>query len=187
MKTARTQKALAAACGTTRTTIGTWLKMDGNPGRRADGSFSVTKWKAWIAETGLGTRTGAADRDPRLAAAKAQKLKLQAEKIALETEHISIENAVSRGELFPEQEAAKVIGGGFGHMITALRGIKHRVNCLVAGRTTGDAELILEREIREALAQWEIPRGLEKHAFFGPLRKKLLDLNAALDREVSRE
>ena len=183
MKIARTIGHLATALGCSRKTVSSWLKKADCPGRRADGSFSVARWQKWIQENGLGSRTTASDRHPILEPLKREKLKLQSEKIRLETDALELQNQIARGELIKNDAACQVVVAGFSHTVTALRSMKHRINGLVAGRTPGDAERIIDREIREALAQWEIPRGLENHPFFGPLRKKLKDLNAELATE----
>ena len=190
-KIARTLSALAVACGTTRKTIGSWLKKADCPGRRADGSFSVTRWKQWISETELGSRSASADRNPRLQALKNEKLRLQtikiglqAEVIALQTEHLALQNRVARGELLSEQEVCRVVGDLWGKMIAQLRQMKNRVSTQVCGLDSGSAARILREDMRACLREFSIPRGLEKHPFFGPLREQLEELHAEIEEGV---
>lgn len=181
---ARTTSQLATACGTTRRTIGTWLKMDGNPGRRADGSFSVTRWQTWIAAKGLGTRTAAAEGDPKLQALRREKLKLQAEKIALEAAAVALENARLRGELWPEQDVSRVVAASWSAMIGQLRQTKHRIAAQVCGLDSGSAARVLDADLRQTLKEFSIPEGLARHSFFGKVRAQIEELQAALDREA---
>jgi len=183
MKIVRTLGHLAAACGTSRQTLGGWLKLDGNPGRRADGSFSVSRWQKWVAESGLGSRAASADRDPRLDPLKREKLRLQSKKLALETEGATLQNAVSRGELESEMTACHVILDPYRDFIQELKGVKHRVGHIVSGQTSGEATRILSKELTACIARWQLPEVYRNHPFYGKLKAELARLNAELVEE----
>jgi len=179
---ARTTSQLATACGASRRTISAWLKVDGNPGRRADGSFSVTRWQKWIAANGLGSRTAAAERDPTLEPLRREKLRLQTEVLQLQAAAAARENSVARGELFPEREAARVITDSWRAMILQLRQTKHRISSQVCGRDSGSAARLLSTDLAETLRQFQLPEGL-RHPFYARVREQLATLHNELLKE----
>lgn len=183
MKIAATTSALACELGTTRRTVSAWLKRDDCPGRRADGSFSVTRWKKWIAANGLGTRTAAAERDPALDGLRRQKLRLQSEKIALEAAAVALQNARLRGEVWSQAEVCRVVVASWRAMILQLRQTKHRISSQLCGRDSGSAARVLSADLAETLRQFQLPEGLANHPFFAKIKEQLEKLHADLRKE----
>ena len=182
-KISRSINELSVALGCTRRTVSSWLKMDGNPGRRSDGSFSVTKWQKWISETGLGTRTNASEKNPVLDPLRREKMIVQTQKIALETESVALGNQIARGTLANELDVCKVVLDPYRDFIQELKGVKHRVGHIVSGQTSGDAASILGKELTGCLARWSLPEVYRKHPFYGQLKAELARLNAELAKE----
>lgn len=184
MRIAPTTKALAAELGTTRRTVSSWLKREDCPGRTAAGGFNVRKWREWMQTSGVGARTLSATSDPQLEALRREKLKLQTEKIALEAAAVSLQNARLRGELWPEQDVSRVVAASWSAMIGQLRQTKHRIAAQLCGLDSGSAARVLDADLRQTLKEFSIPEGLAKHPFFGKVRARIEELQAALDREA---
>ena len=183
MRTATTTTALAAQLGATRRTVSAWLKRPDSPGRTATGGFNIARWKAYVAASGLGSRTAAADRDPALAAQKRETLRLQSELISLQTRHLALGNQIARGELANEMAVCKVVVDPFSDFIRELKGVKHRVGHIVSGQSAGDAARILSKELTACIARWNLPEVYRNHPFYGKLKAELARLNAELSEE----
>lgn len=87
---AKTQAELATMLGVTRETIGRWLKIPGNPGRRADGRMEVRAWTAW-AEKNRDRYLGPSTRALKDELMRQQLLTLQHRLKVSQRMHISIE------------------------------------------------------------------------------------------------
>ena len=179
MKIASTTAALAAQLGTTKRTITTWLKRPDSPGRTATGGFNVARWKAWLASTGLGTRTTAAESNPRLLELKREKLVMQCELIGLQSESIALKNALARGDSVKLDDARRILGNAWMAMITRLRSTKHRISQQVCGLDSGAAEKILSEDIKETMRQVQLPEGYGRDPFWSKIREVIAKTHAA--------
>lgn len=95
---AKTQVELADVLGVERKTIQRWLKIDGNPGARSNGSYAVAEWRTWRV-----SRRGGEDDTP-------DQTKARAEQLLLQNERLRYKIGREKGSLIPKQVAQKVFG-----------------------------------------------------------------------------
>jgi hypothetical protein len=131
------QAALAEALKVTRQTIHRWLRAPGNPGRRADGRYSVTDWTAWQAAASDSALPGVSELKARL--------------VAVQIERIEHALAVARGEFIPRIDVERW-GGELGAAVRKIVTQIHLAAPSVVGVSVPEAEIRL-KEIEDDILQ----------------------------------
>lgn len=138
----RTQVELAAALGVDRKTIKRWMKMEGCPGAKADGRYSVEAWLSFKAKQKAGVRDG--DLDP--ADEKARQILLQNERLELQI-------AVMRKEYVASVDVEKWVGAMVLQAKRVLLGLPSSIAPQVVGLSVPEAEELMRDRFNEALLQ----------------------------------
>lgn len=157
---------LAEALGCDRRTLQRLLKLEGNPGKREDGSFSLTAWKLWAMEHGrLKRQVSTPDKN-----------ELECRALLLRNEKLEVENAERRGELMHVDEVTRVLTEMVGAFVQGLRGLKHTLSPQVVGVPVGEAAKRIGREIDEHLTRLSLGEWAKKKVFWSVVYAHLLDL-----------
>ena len=158
--------ALSDALGCDRRTLQRLLKLEGNPGKREDGSFSLTAWKLWAMEHGrLKRQVSTPDKN-----------ELECRALLLRNEKLEVENAERRGELMHVDEVTRVLSEMVGAFVQGLRGLKHTLSPQVVGVPVGEAAKRIGREIDEHLTRLALGEWAKKKVFWSVVYAHLLDL-----------
>lgn len=167
-KHARNQVELAEALNCDRKTIARLLKLDGNPGRKADGRYDVTAWKMWCIDTGHLRRQIGGGGD---------KTDLEVQSLLLKNERLEMENAIRRGELCHVDEVNSVLGEMLRAFSAELRQRRHSLAPKVVGVTIGEASKRIGVTDREALTQLSLGEWAKKKPFWSKVYAALSDLH----------
>jgi hypothetical protein len=158
--------ALADALGCDRRTLQRLLKLEGNPGKREDGSYSLTAWKLWAIEhSRLKKQVSTPDKN-----------ELECRALLLRNEKLEVENAERRGELMHVDEVTRVLTEMVGAFVQGLRGLKHTLSPQVVGVPVGEAAKRIGREIDEHLTRLALGEWAKKKVFWSVVYAHLLDL-----------
>lgn len=90
------QVELAEAIGVHHRTIQNWLRIDGNPGKQADGRYHVPSWREWARVNGRKVEAGP------------DKSALQAQHILLQNERLQLANEKAKAALIPREMAKQI-------------------------------------------------------------------------------
>ena len=137
---ANTQIELARLCGVSRQRVNWNLKVEGNPGRRADGRYEVAAWQEWFI-----SRESLSKDDPTLADLKLRNLHLRNERLA---ENI----AEKRRQFVPQDDVDKCAAELFAFVRRTGAPIRRLASQLVT-MTVADAELCLKEEEDRILSE----------------------------------
>lgn len=166
-KYARNQVELAEALNCDRKTIARLLKLDGNPGRKADGRYDITAWKMWCIDTGhLRRQIGGGEKSD-----------LEVQSLLLKNERLEMENAIRRGELCHVDEVNSVLGEMLRAFAAELRQRRHSLAPKVVGVTIGEASKRIGVTDREALGQLALGEWAKKKPFWSRVYAALSDLH----------
>ncbi|MFM7102677.1 MAG: hypothetical protein ACKO3N_16085 [Verrucomicrobiota bacterium] len=138
---ARNQVELAKLLGVNRRTISRYLRVEGNPGSRADGRYPVVEWRKFLADVGA-----IEDDDEDTSRLKARLIGIQIEKL----EHAV---AVSRGEYWAVADVKKwcaELAGAIRKVVTQI----HLIAPSVVGVSVPEAEARLKDLEDEILRQF---------------------------------
>ncbi len=161
------QQALSEALGCDRRTIQRLLKLDGNPGKRSDGSYPVVEWKKWTAEHGR-LRKGRVSTDK-------EALEMQA--IILRNERLELDLAERRGELMGVEEVNKVLTDMMGAFVQGIRGLKHSLSPQVVGMSVPEASKRIALAVDEQLSRLSLGEWAKKKVFWSAVFAHLRDLH----------
>ena len=89
-------EALSKELDTTRQTVHSWLKQDGNPGRSANGEYNVVEWRQWVNDHG---KKGAEQTD--------EKKEWEARKARADAERAELELHKMQGQLVDINEVTE--------------------------------------------------------------------------------
>jgi hypothetical protein len=135
------QVGLAEAPGGTRKAISRWRK-EGAPDPKADGRWSVTEWKAWMATNGKSpTTTAEEDKQP-------PRQQLEAKRLLLMNEKLEIEIGVLRGEFTKNGDIERHIRD----LVTEARKVGESMPASLAPQVAGLPVPELEKRLR---AWWD--------------------------------
>ena len=137
---AKTQAELSRLCDVSRQRINWNLKVEGNPGRRADGRYEVAAWQEWFL-----SRESLAKDDPTLADLKAKNLSLRNDRIAARIETL-------RRQFVPFEDVEKWADELKAHVRRVVFPLRSLAPLLVT-MSVADAELCLKEEENRILTE----------------------------------
>lgn len=134
---------LALELGISRKTLGLWRKMKGSPPPKADGSHDVRRWKEFMVERGLGSKTEIiGDTDPVLRSRKLKAEVLQRE-IKVET---------LRRTLIPIDEVRERMHYHIGQtMLLMYKKLSNEMPPMLVGKSAVEMRKIIDGVIYELL------------------------------------
>jgi hypothetical protein len=145
-----------------RNTIGRALLIPGNPGRRADGSYNLLLWQAFMDKIGTVGHTDDQRRRGEHPAPMGVEVELKNARIrqaVAEAEQVELRNAVSRGEVIKKSDAARDVAKAFMEVKVALLKIPSSVApMIIAKRDAAEAQALLEGEINDVLRLLSTPK-----------------------------
>jgi len=137
--------ALAKALEVTRQSVHNWLKIDGNPGRSANGQYDVAAWRVWVNIHG---RKGAEQTDEKKEW-EARKAKADAQKAELELRRMN-------GELMDKAEVVEWLMNMTTPAVKMLTSMASVLSKKLGRKNAQEREKIINeytRHVREQIAE----------------------------------
>lgn len=163
---AKNQVELAELLGRDRKTIQRWLKIEGCPGKTADGRYHVEAWQKWITDTNR--RAGQKEKET--------KLDIETRTAALKQQQLEMELAETRGQLNDVEETCTVLTGLFAHFVQGLRTLRHDISPQIVGLPVAEANKRLGNAHDDLLQHLSLGDWAKKKRFWSIVSQRLCDL-----------
>ena len=168
------QLELSKALGCDRRTVLRLLKIEGNPGKRADGRYNLSAWKKWAAEHGR----------LRKANTPTDKEALERQALVLRNERLELDLAERRGELMHVDEVNRVLTDMMGAFVQGIRGLKHSLSPQVVGVSVPEASKRIHTSVDEQLTRLSLGEWAKKKVFWSAVSAHLRDLHKSFSLGV---
>ncbi len=160
-------EALAQELGCDRETIRRHMKTPGSPGRKANHSYDIPAWRAWMEVHGSIRIDSPEKKDQEVKRLQWINCKLELEVDEIEGRSVELD------------EATTVICGILKEFQMELRQAKHRLAPEVGGLSVGEANARIGKDLEECLGRVAIPDYLKKKPFWRSVHATLSALHAS--------